>query len=96
MTLQLVPGCANRFYDFYFFVKPLVPLRVGKCILSECVETKFLVVNGYKSILVLRLAQDILFNKLIQGHWIVGIANHFLFYVLLHFILHQLCALSKN
>ena len=92
----MLSGHANHFSDVYFCIKPLVPLRVGQRILLECVEAKFLVVHGCKRILVPRLPHGSLLNKPIQGQWIVGSANHVPFYVLLHFILHQLCALSKN
>ena len=83
----MLSGHANRFSDVYFCVELLVPLRVGQSILSECVETKFLVVYGCKRILVLCLPQDSLFNQPIHIQWIIGSANHVSFYVLNHFIL---------
>ena len=88
-------GHANHFSNVYFCVEPLVPLRVGQRIFSECAETKFLVVHSCKRILVLRLPQDSLFNKLIQDQWIIESANHISLYVLLNFILQKLCALSN-
>ena len=84
------------FSGVYFCAESFVPLWVGHRILLEYLETKLLVVHSCKSILVFRLPQDIIFNKLIQGQWIVGSANHIPFYVLLSFILQKLFAMSKN
>ena len=92
----VLSGHANCFSDIYFCIELLVPLGVGQRILSECVEAKFLVVHRCKIILVLRLPQYSIFNKPIQVQRVVGSANHVTFCVLLHFILQQLCALSKN
>ena len=92
----MLSGHANRFSDVYFFIELLVSLSIGQRILYECVEANFLVVHRCKRIVVLCLPQDSHFNQTIQGKWIVGRDNQVPFYVLLHLILQQLCALSKN
>ena len=89
-------GHANFFSKVYFCVEPLVPLQVGQCILLECVKTKFLVLHSCKSIFVLHLSQDSVFNQPIQDKRIVGGDNHIPLYVLLCFILQQLFAMAKK
>ena len=92
----MLPGHANRFSNVYLCVESLVPLRFGQHILSESVESKLLAVHRCERILLLRMAQDSLFNQPIEGQRVIISADDVPLCVMLHFILYQLCVLSKN
>ena len=92
----MLSGHSNCFSNFHLFIEPLVPLWVGQRVLSECVKAKLLVVHRCERVLVLRLAQDSLLNHPVEYQRVIESADHILFCVLIHFILQQLCELSKN
>jgi hypothetical protein len=58
--LSSYPDC---FPDVHLRIKMLVPLGIGHLFLPEGIERCFLLVNGGKWVLVIRLRQDSLFNE---------------------------------
>ena len=58
---------SNFFSNVHLCIEPLVLLWVGQIVFPECVKTKFLVVHSCERVLVLFLAQDILFNQLVES-----------------------------
>ena len=87
---------ANCFSNINLRVELLVPLRVRKVVLAERVKCKFLVKNGRKWVLILRLHQNSLLDQSTQCQWIIRRAHHIPIGVLLHPVLEKLCALSDD
>jgi hypothetical protein len=77
-------------------VEMLVPLRVTQATLLGIQHGKTLLVHCGKRILVLGLLEDNPLDQPVKLKWVVGSADHGPGCVLLHLVLEQLSALSKD
>jgi hypothetical protein len=77
-------------------VETLVPLHVTQATLLGIQHGKALLVHCGKRILVLGLLKDHPLDQPVKLKWVVGCADHGPGCVLLHLVLEQLSALSKD
>jgi hypothetical protein len=77
-------------------VKTLVPLQVTQATLLGINHGKALLVHRGKRILVLSLLEDHPLNQPVKLEWVVGRADRGPGCILLHVVLEQLSALSKD
>ncbi len=77
-------------------VEMIVPLRVTQATLLGIQHGKALLVHCGERILILGLLEDHLLNQPVKLEWVVGPADRGPGSILLHLVLEQLSALSKD
>ncbi len=87
---------SNRMGNVVVHVETLIPLRVTQATLLGIQHNKALLVHCGKRILVLALLEDHPLDQPVKLEWVVGRTDSVLGRVLLHLVLEQLSALSKD